>query len=111
MDTMDHNELINGMIHDLGDEKEGITVRGYRNCLIITNVVQALAALQKGLTDEKQAHREQVKLLEDQLNAYAAIHPPAEGETIGGQQYVIDLERGGMILENDHAESGRNEGV
>ena len=52
---MNKHQLIAGLVHDLGDENNGVQVRGYRNLTIIKNTVEALTALQKGLQRDDEA--------------------------------------------------------
>lgn len=47
-------QLIQGMINDLGDENNGVQVRGYRNVTIIKSVVEALVNLNTGLKQDEE---------------------------------------------------------
>ncbi len=47
-------QLIQGMINDLGDENNGVQVRGYRNVTIIKSVVEALVNLDTGLKQDEE---------------------------------------------------------
>lgn len=49
MEDMNKYQLIQGMINDLGNEQEGLQVRGYRNIVIVKSVVEALITLKGGL--------------------------------------------------------------
>lgn len=46
--------LLQAAIHDLGDENNGLQVRGYRNQKIICSVIEALKALDDQLMKEEQ---------------------------------------------------------
>ena len=52
---MNKHQLIAGLIHDLGDENNGVQVRGYRNLTIIKTTVEALTALKNGLQRDDEA--------------------------------------------------------
>jgi hypothetical protein len=49
MEEMNKYQLIQGMINDLGNEQEGLQVRGYRNIVIVKSVIEALITLKGGL--------------------------------------------------------------
>ena len=58
MEELNKYQLIDGMINDLGNENNGVQVRGYRNVSIIKGVIEALVNLQNGLKqDEGQSAR------------------------------------------------------
>lgn len=54
MEEMNKYQLIDGMINDLGNENNGVQVRGYRNVSIIKGVIEALVNLQNGLKQDEE---------------------------------------------------------
>ena len=54
MEELNKYQLIDGMINDLGNENNGVQVRGYRNVSIIKGVIEALVRLQNGLKQDEE---------------------------------------------------------
>ena len=52
IDEMNKYQLIEAMIHDLGDQTDGVQVRGYRNEKISTGCVEGLYRLREILRKE-----------------------------------------------------------
>lgn len=52
---MNKFQLIEAMLHDLGDPNDGIQVRGFRNLSIVKGCVEALVQLRQILRDEEAA--------------------------------------------------------
>lgn len=69
--------------------------RGVARCTGFVKAIQQLNALKDGLQKEDDAHEAEKELLRRQLAA--AQMPPTNdedgGETIGGERYVLDVER------------------
>lgn len=55
MDELTNYQLIDGMINDLGNENNGVQVRGFRNLKIISTVVEALSVLKDRLQKDENA--------------------------------------------------------
>ena len=55
MDELTNYQLIDGMINDLGNENNGVQVRGFRNIKIISTVVEALSVLKDRLQKDENA--------------------------------------------------------
>lgn len=55
MDELTNYQLIDGMINDLGNENNGVQVRGFRNLKIISTVVEALSVLKDRLQKDEDA--------------------------------------------------------
>lgn len=94
---VDKYQLLDGILHDLTDERDGLSVRGYRNCNIIRTISEALMALIKGLHNEDEARRQEIEMLRKQL----ADREKPQGETVGGETYSIDLTGGGPGGDHD----------
>lgn len=58
MEELNKYQLIDGMINDLGNENNGVQVRGYRNVSIIKGVIEALVRLQNGLKQDEEFARQ-----------------------------------------------------
>lgn len=55
MDELTNYQLVDGMINDLGNENNGVQVRGFRNLKIISTVVEALSVLKDRLQKDENA--------------------------------------------------------
>ena len=55
MPEMNKYQLIEAILHDLGDQNDGIQVRGYRNANIVRGCCEALVKLRQVLQDEDAA--------------------------------------------------------
>lgn len=55
MNELTNYQLIDGMINDLGNENNGVQVRGFRNLKIISTVVEALSVLKDRLQKDENA--------------------------------------------------------
>ena len=55
IDEMNKYQLIEAMIHDLGDQNDGVQVREYRNEKILTGCVEGLYRLREMLHKEDEA--------------------------------------------------------
>lgn len=60
-------QLIDGLINDLGDDTNGVQVRGYRNLNIIRSSIEALAALRQGLKQDEDATRDAIAAKDEEL--------------------------------------------
>lgn len=89
---MDKFELIDDLIVGLDALADA---RGVARCTGFVKAIQQLNALKDGLRKEDDAHEAEKDLLRQQLAA--AQMPPTpdgDGERIGGERYVLDVERG-----------------
>lgn len=84
---MNKHQLIAGIIHDLGDENNGVQVRGYRNMNIIRTTIEALTALNQGLSRDDEANaalvaqqKETIEKLKAKLKELGVEDP--EGEEV-----------------------------
>ena len=64
---MNKYELISAMICDLGDENNGVQVRGFRNVKIIAATVEALVNLKNGLKRDDDAFGEALKQKDEEI--------------------------------------------
>ena len=87
MENMNKYQLIDGMINDLGNENNGVQVRGYRNVSIIKGVIEALVNLQNGLKQDEEFVRkalvekdETIAKLQAEITFLRGKIEPADGE-------------------------------
>lgn len=84
---------LDGMMKSLiGGERLGF-------CAAYVEIMQMLASLKKGIDQDEKAHRQQVKMLEDQLER--ANHPDdADGGIVGGERFKFGAGPNGEIDPN-----------
>ena len=78
---MNKYQLIQGMINDLGDENNGVQVRGYRNVTIIKSVVEALVNLKTGLKQDEEFMRQAMAEKDEAIRKLQAELAELRGET------------------------------
>ena len=78
---MNKYQLIQGMINDLGDENNGVQVRGYRNVTIIKSVVEALVNLNTGLKQDEEFVRQAMAEKDETIRKLQAELAELRGET------------------------------
>ena len=88
---MNKHQLIEGIIHDLGDENAGVQVRGYRNMNIIRTIIEALTALNQGLARDDEMNAELIKKKDARIEELEARLAALEG-TSEGMEIEADLE-------------------
>ena len=91
MDELTNYQLIDGMINDLGNENNGVQVRGFRNLKIISTVVEALSVLKDRLQKDENAmaavladKNEEIKKLRRQVVAL--------GGTLEEPEVAVDVD-------------------
>ena len=62
-------QLIDAIMHDLGDKDKGVQVSGYMNMKIITSVIEALHDLKDKLQAEEKGYADALKEKDDKIKA------------------------------------------
>ena len=71
-------------------------------CAAYVEIMQMLASLKRGIEADAKAHRQQIKLLEDQLACANAFIPTEDGgKIIGGETFELNLGAHGEIDPKD----------
>ena len=100
-------QLIQGMINDLGDENNGVQVRGYRNVTIIKSVVEALVNLNTGLKQDEEFVRQAMAEKDETIRKLQAELAELRGETpapdnvtpIRQEENTEESQKGGLFGE------------
>ena len=85
--TMNRYQLIQAVVHDLGDQNKGLQVQGYQNMKIVTAVIEGLNALYEQLHKDEADVR---KLIEEKDKQIADLRlrlgDPPESVTAAGEE-------------------------
>jgi len=82
---MNHHELIMGMYQLL----DALNVEGVKNCQIVTEMYSRLQALDGGIAQEQDRHRQEVELLSKQIEKLTTPHPEEGEQVVGGEVYHL----------------------
>ena len=89
---MNEQEFINSIIVQVD---EMFDARGAEKARLGLEIINKLAAVRDGLKKTEDAHKQQVKLLEDQIKALTAPKPVEEGGyRIGGETVTLNFAEG-----------------
>lgn len=86
---MNEQEFINSIIVQVD---EMFDARGAQKARLGLEIINKLVAVRDGLKKTEDAHKQQVKLLEDQIKALTELKPVEEGGyRVGGETYTLDF--------------------
>lgn len=87
------DELLDSIITEMYEMFKALISGNYAGfCTIFSDIISKLAALRKGLKDERSAKNKTIKDLEEQLERATKPVPLGPGEqTIGGETTTIDF--------------------
>lgn len=100
-----NSELLDTIITQMYDMfKALITGQYVLFTAAFTELMSKLSSLKKGIEKDEKMHRQQVKMLEDQLEAATAPRPTGDGDVVvGGERFEF---RAGPHGEIDPADAG-----
>ena len=90
------DEMLDSIITEMYELFKSLISGNYAGfCTIFADIISKLAALRKGLKDERAAKEKTIKDLEEQLKRATTPEPLGPGEqTIGGETTVFDFREG-----------------